>query len=213
MAGLLNSTFSLFDGVILSSMHDLAVWGGAFFTPLFKAITFIGEKGLIFFILALAFMLFPKTRRQGICIFGAVACGALITNFILKDMVARLRPFQSSPLYEEFWNFLGSPKEDGFSFPSGHTTAFMAGATAIFITSNKKWSWAIFLGALLMGVSRIYLMAHYPSDVLFGFIIGLVSGIIAWLITNLIYKILNKHSNNKFCSFVLNASISQIFKK
>ena len=88
MADFLNGTFNAFDSAIINAMHNLAVSAGGFFTPLFKAVTFIGEKGIIFFALALILMLFSKTRKLGVCIFGAVACGALITNFILKDIIA-----------------------------------------------------------------------------------------------------------------------------
>ena len=47
----------------------------------------------VFFLLAFLFLLFANTRDLGVCIFGAVCCGALITNVILKDNVARLLPF------------------------------------------------------------------------------------------------------------------------
>ncbi|MCP6571144.1 hypothetical protein NL494_28655, partial [Klebsiella pneumoniae] len=64
-------------------------------TPLAKFITLIGEKGLVLFALAFIFMLFSKTRKLGVCLFGAVCCGALITNIILKDLIARPRPFEA----------------------------------------------------------------------------------------------------------------------
>lgn len=62
---------------------------GAVLTPLMKVITFLGEKGIIFFLLALIFMCFSSERDTGVCVFGAVCCGALITNIILKDSIAR----------------------------------------------------------------------------------------------------------------------------
>ena len=52
----------------------------------------LGEKGIIFFLLALIFMCFSSERDTGVCVFGAVCCGALITNIILKDSIARPRP-------------------------------------------------------------------------------------------------------------------------
>jgi undecaprenyl-diphosphatase len=73
----------------------------------------------------------------------------------------------------------------------------MSGATAIFIICNKKWSWALLVGAVIMAISRVYLMAHYPTDVIAGILVGAISGVIAWLITNLIYKVLNKYILNK----------------
>ena len=150
-------------------------------------------------------MLFSKTRKAGICIFGAVACGALITNVILKDLVARPRPCESEFL-NEFLAF-DYPTEDGFSFPSGHMTAISAATLAIFLCFNKKFSWIGFPFVLIMGASRIYLLAHYPSDVLAGMVVGAISSVIAFYITKLIYIFLNKHAENKFCDFVLNKGL------
>lgn len=210
MVEFLNTTFSAFDGGIFKAMHAWAKAAGSIFTPFFKIITLLGEKGLIFFIAAIVLMLFAKTRKLGICMFGAVACGAILTNFILKDMIARPRPFESSVEFEEFWKFVGSPAEDGYSFPSGHMTAITAAMTAMFLLCNKKWSWVGFIGVLLMGVSRIYLIAHYTTDVIAGIYVGAIAGIVAFLITKLIYHLANKYSNKKFCDFLLHWSL---FKK
>lgn len=78
-----------YDYAILQALHNLAEAAGGFFTPLCRAITLLGEKGILFLVLGIVLMLFPKTRKAGICMFGAVCCGALITNFWLKDFVAR----------------------------------------------------------------------------------------------------------------------------
>ena len=205
MLEFLSSTFGAFDSSIINAFMNLSRSAGNFFTPLFEIITLLGEKGLIFFAFAVVLMLFSKTRKAGICIFGAVACGALITNVILKDLIERPRPCQSDFL-NEFIAF-GYPSEDGFSFPSGHMTAISSAVFAIFMCFNKKISWIGFPFILLMGISRIYLLAHYPSDVLAGIIVGVISSVAAFYITKLIYHLLNKYSQNKFCDFVLNKGI------
>ena len=79
----LNTAFAGFDNAILEFMHTLEEAAGGFITPLAKFITLIGEKGLWMFALAFVLMMFAKTRKLGICLFGAVCCGALITNIIL----------------------------------------------------------------------------------------------------------------------------------
>ena len=193
MVEFLNTSFASFDGGIFIAMNGLAVSAGGFFTPFFKIVSLLGEKGIIFFAAAIIMMLFKKTRKLGICTFGAVACGALLTNIVLKDIIERPRPFLENAQYFEFWQEVGSPEEDGFSFPSGHMTARAAAATAIFILCNKKWSWVGFVGVLLMGVSRVYLIAHYTTDVITGILVGALSAVIAWVITKLIYSILNKN--------------------
>ena len=209
MLEFLSSTFGSFDKAIINGFIRLSESAGDFFTPLFKIITLLGEKGLIFFAFAIILMFFSKTRKAGICIFGAVACGALITNIVLKDLIARPRPCEGDFLNQ--FLALGYPAEDGYSFPSGHMTAISAATLAIFLCFNKKFSWIGFPFVLLMGASRIYLLAHYPSDVLAGIIVGAVSAVIAFYITKLIYFFLNKYKENKFCDFVLSKDL--ILKK
>lgn len=209
MLEFLSSAFGSFDKGIINGFLRLSENAGAFFTPFFKIISLLGEKGLIFFAFAIILMLFSKTRKAGICIFGAVACGALITNVVLKDLIARPRPCHDE-FASEFLIF-GYPLEDGFSFPSGHMTAISAATLAIFLCFNKKFSWIGFPFVLLMGASRIYLLAHYPSDVLAGILVGAVSAVIAFYITKLIFVFLNKYAQNKFCDFILNKGL--ILKK
>ena len=191
------------DGTILSFYHFLAEAAGGFLTPLMKLITLVGEKGILMFLLAAVLILFPKTRRAGVCIFGAVCCGALITNIILKDSVARLRPFEADALFREWWQFVGTPAEDGFSFPSGHVTAATAGMLALCLTRGKKWIAPSAIYIVLMAASRNYLMAHYPSDVLAAMLVGAFSAIVAYMITRMIFSFLEKKKENKFCAFLL----------
>lgn len=191
------------DSFILSFYHSLAESAGVVLTPLMKLITLVGEKGILMFLLAAVLLLFPKTRRAGVCIFGAVCCGALITNIILKDAVARLRPFEAEAIFNEWWQFVGSPAEDGFSFPSGHVTAAMSGMLALCLTRGKKWIAPSVIYVLLMAVSRNYLMAHYPSDVVAAILVGAFSAVIAYMITNLIFAFLEKRKENKFFAFLL----------
>ena len=134
----LNSFFSGYDMAILSFAHKLAELAGSVLTPFNKLITLLGEKGILFFLLAVVLMLFPRWRRTGVCIFGAVCCGALITNVILKDHVARPRPFETVETFRQWWEFVGAPAEDGFSFPSGHVTAAAAGVTVLTLMQGKR---------------------------------------------------------------------------
>lgn len=208
----LNSFFSGYDYKILDFMNTLAVNAGGILTPIMKAVSFLGEKGIMFFLLAVVLMLFPKTRKMGVCVFGAVCCGALITNIILKDMVQRVRPFLDEANehymdYKSFWDAVGSPSEDGYSFPSGHVTAAAAGMLALTFTKGKKMILPSVLWIGLMMVSRNYLMAHYPSDVLFALIIGAVSALIAWGISTLIFNYFDDNDDFPLCNWVLTAEL------
>jgi len=203
MALWLNTAFAGFDKAILSALHSVAEGVGGILTPLMKLITLLGEKGLIFFLLAFIFMCFSRTRKIGICLFGAVCCGALITNIILKDTIARLRPFEAMDLYNQWWQAVGSPAEDGFSFPSGHMTATAAGLTALCLMKGRRLYVPSAVIVVLMGISRNYLMAHYPTDVIFGTLVGMASGFIAWFITLFIYKLLEEHDDIGLFAFIL----------
>ncbi len=189
-----------YDMFFLRLFHGMA---NGFFTFFARLITLLGEKGILFFLAALVMMCFSRTRKMGICLFGAVACGALITNIILKDSVARIRPFEAVDQIRSWWEAVGAPQEDGFSFPSGHATAAAAGCTAICLMKGKKWVVPSVIWVLLMMWSRNYLMAHYPTDVLAGALIGVASGFIAFYITQFIYRFLHNNRKQKWAGFVL----------
>lgn len=204
-ASWLNDVFSGVDLGILSLLHTLAEHAGALLTPLSKLITLLGEKGVVFFLLALVLMCFSKTRPLGVCIFGAVCCGALITNVILKDWVARPRPFETLSIYREWWEAIGSPAEDGFSFPSGHVTAAAAGMSALCFMRGRRWVWPAVGVVLVMGFARNYLMAHFPSDVLAGVLIGIFSAWVACQITKQIFRLCFQYSKrSRLAWFILN---------
>ena len=213
MAEWLNSTFFTFDSVVFNLMHSLAKSAGNFFTPFFKIVSFLGEGGVFFIILAVILLLFKNTRKLGLSILLSLGVGALFTNVVIKNAVARPRPFNANEEYRGFWLFVSGKEQSEFSFPSGHTTATMASMMAIFLCCNKKWSWTGFVFAFIMGLSRIYLMVHYTTDVIAGLIVGGIAGIIGYFIVKLIYNLVNKYKEKKFCKFLLKADIINIFKK
>ncbi|MEG0991573.1 MAG: phosphatase PAP2 family protein, partial [Gordonibacter sp.] len=185
VAGWLNSVFATFDLAILGALHALAEPAGFLLTPLFEIVSLLGEKGACFSAFAVALMLFKRTRWTGICLFVAVCLGALMTNILLKDFIARPRPFESSELYADWWRFVGAPAEDGFSFPSGHMTAASAAMTAWMIVRRSAKATACGLSIIVaMGMARCYLVAHYPSDVLAGCFVGALCALISWLLVS-----------------------------
>ena len=60
------------------------------------------------------------------------------------------------------------------SFPSGHSAFYFALAFSLFYF-NKKWGWWFTVLAFFMGLARIFTGVHYPSDILGGALLGLVS--------------------------------------
>lgn len=207
-ASWLNSFFAGYDKLILTILHAIACGP---LTALFKMITLIGEKGIVFFLVSLVLMCFSKTRKTGVCLFGAVACGALITNIILKDMVARPRPFEAMEIYRQWWTAIGQPAEDGFSFPSGHVTAAAAGMTAIRLMKGRKWTAPAIIWIVVMAVARNYLMAHFPSDVLAAAVVGIISAFVAKAITELIFRFLDDREDVPLWNLVLEFDLPDFF--
>ena len=213
VANWLNTFFAGFDHFILNALHSFAYLTGGYLNWFFRLISLFADKGIFLLTLSVILMLFKKTRKVGICMFGAIGCGFIITSFIIKDLIARPRPFMSGILeYSEWWRYAGSVIEDDFSFPSGHTTAMMAAMMSIFFFSKSKKKYWTILFVVLMGISRNYLMVHYPSDILGGVIVGFVGALVAYYITKLIYYILNKY-DNKFFDFIKNFDIVNLVKK
>ena len=185
----INNTFAAFDQSMAVLVHKLYDIGGGFFTPFFEIISELGHGGIPLIILSLILMLFSRTRRYGTAMLFGLAIGALITNCCLKILIARARPYSdetkaffNTDLYQKLWMTVGQNVESDKSFPSGHTTAAFASMTALFLTGNKKYSWAAFIFAFLMAVARIYLVVHFASDVLAGIAVGVLGGILGTLL-------------------------------
>jgi undecaprenyl-diphosphatase len=89
---------------------------------------------------------------------------------ILKDLVHRLRPCTVLPDAITPMGCTGT-----YSFPSNHAFNNFAAATFIY-RFYPRLKWALFLTAILISISRIYLGLHYPSDILGGAIFGSIIG-------------------------------------
>lgn len=106
-----------------------------------------------------------KFARYGLALLLCLGTTALVCNVTLKPLVGRIRPYDLLG-----FPILVPPLAD-FSFPSGHTSSSFAAATAIY-AMNRKWGIAAYVFAALMGISRLYLGVHFPTDVLAGAAIG-----------------------------------------
>ncbi|MGN0301895.1 MAG: phosphatase PAP2 family protein [Anaerotardibacter sp.] len=185
----ITSVFAGFDFQILSLFHQLELMAGSILTPLAEIITLVGEKGAIFLLAGIICLFFKKTRRMGFGIILAIAICFVINNLFIKDLVCRPRPFEYSDTFNSWWIAAGAYPEDSYSFPSGHVAA-AAAAMMVYMMHRRHFLNFLFaaLVVLLMGSSRMYLMGHYPSDVLGGIIVGIVAGLLGYGIVQLIWN-------------------------
>ena len=143
--------------------------------PFMKLYTQLGNTGMLFIVLGLAMLLFRPTRRAGMAALCAMAIGLVVVNFTIKPLVARDRPWL---VIENFVNLV--PEKDPNSFPSGHTNAAFAFAAGICAAGDsRRWMkvTAVCM-AVVMGLSRLYVGVHFPSDVLAGAAIGSLCGLL-----------------------------------
>lgn len=167
------------DYTVLSFFHNLALNYGKILNPIAKTFHFIGSP-LTCAPAIICLILFIVTRRKRwLIVFVSICCATVVSQLIVKQLVGRVRPFNSEVIteYKNWWAAAGSINEKGKSFPSGHSASSMGFAVSLFITSKRKnIAWLGFVYALIMAASRCYAVVHYPSDVFVGLIIGTIVG-------------------------------------
>lgn len=147
-------------------------------TPFMKIVTFLGNGGWFWILCAVVLLAIPKTRKTGYAAVFSLIFGAIVTNLLLKNIVARPRPFAE---IEALIPLIAKPTD--FSFPSGHTTASFAVTLVMLRMLPKKIGIPAVVLAALVAFSRLYLGVHYPTDVLVGFVVALVGSLLAvWIV-------------------------------
>lgn len=163
---------------ILNWIQELHTPLGDMFWP---ALTKLGNAGMIWILLAVVLLLIPGTRRSGLILAAALLVDMILCNGLLKPLIARIRPYEVNTAVT-----LLVAKPTDFSFPSGHTAAAFTSAAALFFAGEKRLWKAAFVLAVLLAFSRLYLYVHYPTDVMGGMIIGIITGYAGnWIINQL----------------------------
>ena len=164
-----------FDESVRQALHRIA---SPFLTQLFIVVSFVGSPGFLAGVgIATIGVFFYLGWKRAVLLFVITIAGELILDVTLKGFYARIRP-------EPFFDYA---LPSSFSFPSGHALGSFCyyGMSAWLVTSRLRSVaavWSIRVGAglliLLIGISRVYLGVHFPTDVIAGYITAFI-----WMIT------------------------------
>lgn len=154
-----------------------------FLTPVLVFITRLGDAGMIWIAVSLAFLCFRKTRRIGCMSLLALLFSLCVNNLLLKQIVARTRPYDAIPDLVPL-----VPRLNDFSFPSGHSAAAFSAAGVFVRTLPKRFGIPLLLFAIVIALSRLYVGVHYPSDVLCGVISGILLSYAAQFCVEKVWK-------------------------
>ena len=136
--------------------------------PMWTIMDGISEAGHYRSIMGLSILLMAygdEDHRNTGRLLSSAYISAGVMTYGLKHVIRRKRPLDDT---------LGNP-----SLPSGHATIAFSAAT-ILGYRYPKWRIPLYIGAGLVGFSRIYLGRHYASDVLAGAAIGTTMGVLVW---------------------------------
>ena len=157
--------------VVWVSSHRLSILNG-----LTLSLSFLGGLPSMIVIAGLCNVYFIRLKQYANLLIVSVGLlGASATGWILKYLIQRPRPDEMYQMVQTY----------GASFPSAHSVyAAVVCGSIMFIFKKHRQVKLIYLGALLwflsMGISRVYLGAHFPTDVIAGWGIGLIWVAILW---------------------------------
>lgn len=149
------------DHALLWRMHGLA---SPALDAFFLLISRLGYQWGVIPLDLLVVAVLAFRRRWRDTLFAAIAfAGSALLNIGSKQLFQRERP--------SLWESIAP--ESTFSFPSGHAMGSMTlAATALFLAWNTRWRWPVAVAGLVfvpcVGLSRVHLGVHYPSDILGG---------------------------------------------
>jgi undecaprenyl-diphosphatase len=181
-----------FDSTIIAAVQGLESPG---LTAIMKFFTFIGSTSVVIILsLVILFFLYKVlNHRLELILFSAAIAGSGVLNELLKHSFHRLRPHLHRLI-----------DATGYSFPSGHAmTAFtLYGLLSFLLWRHISGKWGrgllIFFSIVMIlaiGISRIYLGVHYPSDIIGGYLAsGFWLAVVIWLFQ--FYK--EKRYNKKY---------------
>jgi undecaprenyl-diphosphatase len=146
------------------------------------------DFGIVLIVIILIFLVTHRHRGYGIkniLVIFTTAILAWAVAEVVKHFYISPRPFVTLPPEKVNLLFKHGSLD---SFPSGHATFFSALAVALYAYHKSIGSWYL-VGALLIGISRIVVGIHWPTDILAGYIIGGVIGYFVYYFINKYFSI------------------------
>ena len=161
----------------LKSYEELQEQASPLFDRLMKGVSDLGELAIAMALTAIAMATFALRRQWLEAIFMLATTSSVLLTFVLKDLIQRTRPF---PLTQNATDSYRASIE--YSYPSGHVLFFV-----VFFGFFAYLAWMHFAGRVrviviticvalivLIGPSRVFLGAHWASDVAGSYIIGAI---------------------------------------
>lgn len=152
------------DQTILEFFQNM-VQPESWLTDVMRTLTYSGYS--VWVALTLGMLFFRRTRTAGVAMAVALICMLVLNNLVLKNIIARPRPYQNEELTVLIRQL------SSYSFPSGHSSSSFAAAGAFF-WFRRRWGIVALLLAAAIAFSRVYFSVHYLSDVLGGAFLGTV---------------------------------------
>ena len=149
----------------------------AHYVPIFSIITHLGGELLVILLIVLLYFGYDKKLGKSIAIMLSMC---FIFNSMIKNVFIRRRPYfdhSSIKCFEEAspFNHAKDLLAQGYSFPSAHATMSFIVFGAIGLNTKKRViSVLAVIGIILVGLSRVVLGVHYPTDVLVGWFLGFI---------------------------------------
>lgn len=158
-------------------LNQIQTWHNPVLDWIMVKVSALGNASWFWIVLGVCLLLFwKKNRKIGFTVLLSLVIDALITNIWLKNWIMRDRPCWVN---SEVLLLVDNPAD--YSFPSGHSAASFAAATALFCY-NKKLGICAYILAFMIAFSRLYLYVHFPTDVGVGAVIGIVCGIFGFIL-------------------------------
>jgi membrane-associated phospholipid phosphatase len=158
----------MFDALETGFGLDLVLWLQSIRMPmlefLVKILDFMGEEMLYIGVIALIYWVFNRGLGMRLVF---ILLLATLTTAVAKDLIATERPYEVSEQVNEL------VQEGSYGIPSGHVTTSLAVWGYLAYALRRRWVWVLLIAyVLLQSFGRMLAGAHYPQDVVFGWILG-----------------------------------------